>query len=40
LTLRDDGATVVRSADDVRPGDLIQTRLAAGRIVSRVEGTL
>ena len=39
LTLRDDGATLVRSAAEVRPGDVIQTRLAAGRIVSRVEGT-
>ncbi|MDR3636825.1 MAG: exodeoxyribonuclease VII large subunit [Isosphaeraceae bacterium] len=39
VTLRDDGTTLVRSAGDVRPGDLIQTRLAEGRIVSRVEGT-
>lgn len=39
LTLRDDGATVVRAAEDVRPGDLIHTRLASGRIVSRVEGS-
>jgi exodeoxyribonuclease VII large subunit len=37
LTLKDDGATIVRSAGDVRPGDLIETRLASGRIVSRVE---
>jgi exodeoxyribonuclease VII large subunit len=40
LTLRDGGATLVRSPGDVRPGDLIQTRLASGRIVSRVEETL
>lgn len=39
LTLRDDGTTLVRSAGDVRPGDLIQTRLAQGRVISRVEGT-
>jgi exodeoxyribonuclease VII large subunit len=30
--------TLVRSADDVQVGDLIQTRLAAGQILSRVEG--
>ncbi len=39
LTLRDDGATPLRSAAEVRPGDLIHTRLASGRIVSRVERT-
>jgi exodeoxyribonuclease VII large subunit len=39
LTLREDDATPVRSADDVRPGDLIHTRLASGRIISRVEGS-
>jgi exodeoxyribonuclease VII large subunit len=37
LTLQADGATVVRSAGSVRPGDLIRTRLADGAIVSRVE---
>ncbi len=39
VTFHEDGATLVRSAGDVRPGDLIQTRLASGRILSRVEGT-
>ncbi len=38
LTLLADDATVVRSSDDVRTGDRIHTRLASGRIVSRVEG--
>jgi exodeoxyribonuclease VII large subunit len=36
VTLADDGATVVRDASTCRPGDLIETRLAAGRLVSRV----
>ena len=35
LTLKLDGP-LVRSPSDVAPGDLIETRLAAGRIVSRV----
>ena len=35
ITLRDD--VVIRSPDDVRPGDLIRTRLAAGSLLSRVE---
>jgi exodeoxyribonuclease VII large subunit len=39
VTFKADGATLVRSAGDARPGDLIQTRLASGRILSRVEGT-
>jgi exodeoxyribonuclease VII large subunit len=39
LTFRADGVTLVRSAAEVRPGDLIHTRLAEGQIVSRVEGT-
>ena len=39
LTLRDDDRTLVKSAADVRPGDLVETRLASGRIVSRVEET-
>ncbi|MBX6315386.1 MAG: exodeoxyribonuclease VII large subunit [Isosphaeraceae bacterium] len=37
LTLKDDGATLLRSAADIRPGDVIQTRLATGTIISRVE---
>jgi exodeoxyribonuclease VII large subunit len=37
LTLAPDGTTPLLSADAVRPGDLIQTRLARGRLVSRVE---
>jgi exodeoxyribonuclease VII large subunit len=36
LTLKDDGATVVRSANDVSPGDVIHTRLASGTVSSRV----
>jgi exodeoxyribonuclease VII large subunit len=37
LTLKEDGTTLVRSADDVAPGELITTRLTAGWLVSRVE---
>jgi exodeoxyribonuclease VII large subunit len=37
ITLLVDGSTVVRSADSVAPGDLIQTRLATGALTSRVE---
>jgi exodeoxyribonuclease VII large subunit len=40
LTFAADGAALLRSAAEVQPGDLIQTRLATGRITSRVEGTL
>jgi exodeoxyribonuclease VII large subunit len=40
LTFAADGTTLLRSAGAVRPGDLIQTRLAQGHILSRVEGTL
>ncbi len=40
LTFRDEGATLVRAANEVQTGELIQTRLASGRIVSRVEGVL
>jgi exodeoxyribonuclease VII large subunit len=36
LTLRADGKTLVRTSDDVRTGELIQTRLASGQIASRV----
>jgi exodeoxyribonuclease VII large subunit len=36
LTLKDDGATVVRTSRDVSPGDLIRTRLASGTIASQV----
>lgn len=39
LTLLADDATVVRSPEDVPPGTVIHTRLASGRIVSRVEGS-
>jgi exodeoxyribonuclease VII large subunit len=38
LTFRADAGTLVRSADDARPGELIETRLASGRLLSRVEG--
>jgi len=31
-----DGTTLVRKPDDVKPDDLIQTRLASGQITSRV----
>ncbi|HEV3165845.1 MAG TPA: exodeoxyribonuclease VII large subunit [Isosphaeraceae bacterium] len=37
ITLQEDGTTVLQSADSVRPGDLILTRLAAGSLTSRVE---
>lgn len=40
LTLRHDGETLIRSASEVKAGDLIQTRVATGRIISRVEGIL
>ena len=40
LTFAADGTSLLRSADDARPGDLIQTRLAQGRLISRVEETL
>jgi exodeoxyribonuclease VII large subunit len=36
LTFRDDGVTLIRSASDVHPEDLIRTRLAEGEILSRV----
>jgi exodeoxyribonuclease VII large subunit len=36
LTLKEDGRTVVRGANDIKPGDLIQTRLGQGTIFSRV----
>jgi exodeoxyribonuclease VII large subunit len=39
LTFAADGTTLLRSAAAVQPGDLIQTRLAQGRLVSRVEET-
>jgi exodeoxyribonuclease VII large subunit len=39
LTLKSDGQTIVRGADEVRPADLILTRLAAGQITSRVVAT-
>jgi exodeoxyribonuclease VII large subunit len=37
LTMTETGTMLVRSAFDVKPGDLIRTRLAAGAILSRVE---
>ena len=37
LTTQADGATLVRKAGDVRPGETIVTRLGSGRIESRVE---
>jgi exodeoxyribonuclease VII large subunit len=39
LTFHQDGRSLIRSADQVRPGQLIHTRLASGRIISRVETT-
>ncbi|QEH37706.1 Exodeoxyribonuclease 7 large subunit [Aquisphaera giovannonii] len=36
LTFREDGMTLVRSPGDVRPGDLILTRLGTGEVASRV----
>lgn len=37
LTLAEDGGRVIRAATEVGPGDRIVSRVAAGRIVSRVE---
>jgi exodeoxyribonuclease VII large subunit len=39
LTFNADATTLLRSADEVQPGDLVQTRLARGRLISRVEET-
>jgi exodeoxyribonuclease VII large subunit len=39
LTSKEDAQEMLRHADQVQPGDRIVTRLAAGRIVSRVEET-
>jgi exodeoxyribonuclease VII large subunit len=39
LTFAADGTTLLRSAAEVQIGDRIQTRLAKGRLVSRVEET-
>jgi exodeoxyribonuclease VII large subunit len=39
LTFHADGKALIRSAEDVRPGQLILTRLATGQIMSRVEAT-
>ncbi len=36
LTFHQDGQTLIRSADEVQPGEIIVTRLAAGHIASRV----
>ena len=37
VTKRLDDGSIVRNADQVSPGDRIETRLAAGSLVSRVE---
>ena len=37
LTRKENEETVLRSAEQVRPGDLLVTQLQQGRIVSRVE---
>jgi exodeoxyribonuclease VII large subunit len=37
VTLRADGVSVARSAAELAPGDRIQTRLAVGMVVSKVE---
>jgi exodeoxyribonuclease VII large subunit len=36
LTFLADGKSLVRSSEDVHPGDLILTRLSAGQIISRI----
>ena len=36
LTFLADGKSLVRSSEDVHPGDLILTRLSAGQIFSRI----
>jgi exodeoxyribonuclease VII large subunit len=40
LTFLADGKTLVRSPQDVRPGDILQTHLASGRVTSQVISTL
>jgi exodeoxyribonuclease VII large subunit len=40
LTFAADGTTLLRAAEETRPGDLIQTRLASGRLISRVERSI
>ena len=37
LTLKADGQSVLRAAGEVQLGEIIQTRLATGRLTSRVE---
>ncbi len=37
LTFRGDGKSLIRSAADAQPGEIIHTRLASGQITSRVE---
>jgi exodeoxyribonuclease VII large subunit len=39
LTFHHDGNSLIRSADQVHPGQLIHTKLASGQIASRVEST-
>jgi exodeoxyribonuclease VII large subunit len=39
LTLNHEDGSLIRSADQVRPGQLVITRLAQGQITSRVEST-
>lgn len=40
LTRRQDNGEVLRSADQVAPSELIETRLSAGRLISRIESIL
>jgi exodeoxyribonuclease VII large subunit len=39
ITRRADDGRLVRRADEVAPGDRIETRLGRGRVLSRVEGS-
>src|SRR5262249_39713380 len=37
LTFHQDGTSLIRSSNQVQPGELVVTRLASGQIMSRVE---
>lgn len=40
VTRKMPGGTIIKNADDVRPGDVLSTRLHEGEVVSRVEKTV
>jgi exodeoxyribonuclease VII large subunit len=39
ITKRHPGSTILKNAAEVKPGDMISTRLHNGEVLSRVEGT-